>query len=167
MNLPSVSILIPTFARVEHLKEALFTALHQQYPNFEVVVFNDCAEQTLIVEHPSVRVVNQKEWISTVGDKRNRMLDFSSGSVVVTFDDDDLLFPQHIMNHVENLQRNHSDASLGMDCLYWERKSGMNKRGHAGIDIVFRRMEGMAFPSREIDFDIKMREQIKQKFSYS
>lgn len=164
---PSVSILIPTFARVGHLKECLYTALNQIYSNFEVVVFNDCADQRLVVNDPRVRVVNEADWIPIIGDKRNRMIEMASGEILVTFDDDDLLFSNHISEHVKNITSNNVDASLGMDCLYWERKSGNSKRGHAGIDIVFRKRDGLSFPSREIDFDTKMRDLIVKSWSYS
>jgi biofilm PGA synthesis N-glycosyltransferase PgaC len=42
-NLPSVSIIVTSRNYVDHLKELLPTLLTQDYPNFEVVIVDDCS----------------------------------------------------------------------------------------------------------------------------
>jgi glycosyltransferase involved in cell wall biosynthesis len=154
------SILIPTYARVEHLQEALFSCLNQDYHDLEIVILNDCPEQTIEFDHPKVRVINQKVWTPIIGDKRNKLIDLASGEIMIALDDDDLLKSNHVSEHVKNILENDVAASIGSTCLYWERRTNLRKIGHASINLAFRKSANIRYPSREIDYDIKLIEKI-------
>ncbi|HEY0602798.1 MAG TPA: hypothetical protein VGD58_07800 [Herpetosiphonaceae bacterium] len=69
---PAVSCICLTYARPELLEEAVYSFLQQEYPGLkELIVLNDYAEQTLMFDHPEVRVINLPWRFRTVGEKRN------------------------------------------------------------------------------------------------
>lgn len=94
---PSVSILIPTYARTALLAEAIYSALHQDYPgNVQVIVLNDCVQQYLVCDHPQVYMVNTGVRIPTLGAKRKMMAGLCDNQWFALLDDDDLLMPWHL-----------------------------------------------------------------------
>jgi glycosyltransferase involved in cell wall biosynthesis len=92
-----VSILIPTYARTQHLEEAIRSALDQRYDGeFDVVVLNDCPWQTLSCADRRVTIFNNPEPFRTLGDKRNALLALGRQDWAVWLDDDDLILPHHL-----------------------------------------------------------------------
>ena len=60
--LPKVSCLCPTYGRPQCLEEAIFSFLTQDYQGEkELVILNDLADQTLIFDHPDVKIINVKK----------------------------------------------------------------------------------------------------------
>jgi glycosyltransferase involved in cell wall biosynthesis len=109
---PSVSILIPTYARVRWLEEALFCAVHQDYGgDIEVVVESDCPRQRLTCDHPAVTVVNSPVH-ATLGAKRNAMIDAVRTDYFVWLDDDDLALPWYVDRLVRPLGEEGAAAVL-------------------------------------------------------
>ena len=99
LRLPSLTILIPTYARTALLAEAIASALAQDYRgDYSIVVFNDCARQFLTCPDSRVAIVNSTERCSSLGAKRDKMLWLDVGRYVVWLDDDDLLMPWHLSN---------------------------------------------------------------------
>jgi len=97
MRPPCVSVLIPTFARVQLLEEAIWSALRQDYAGIiQVDVFNDCEMQTLAAGDERVRCFNFHERFPTLGAKRQAMLECATHEWVAFLDDDDLWFPWHL-----------------------------------------------------------------------
>lgn len=94
---PSVSILIPTYARTKILGEAVASALAQDYDGpLHVIVVNDCRKQFLRCADKRVTVINGVERYQSLGAKRNASMRHSSCSWVTWLDDDDLLMPWHV-----------------------------------------------------------------------
>jgi hypothetical protein len=118
VTLPSVAILIPTYARVRWLRQALWCATHQRYAGTKaVLLLNDCPEQCLWVKSPQVLVRNWATPFPTLGDKRNALLAWAAqiGFEYVTWlDDDDLMLP----TQVAHLQRQTATGTdlLGLSC---------------------------------------------------
>jgi glycosyltransferase involved in cell wall biosynthesis len=103
---PSVTILIPTYARSALLREAIASALMQDYKGpFSVIVLNDCRQQFLTCRDYRVTCINTHERFGSLGAKRNKMLTLGSNSWVVWLDDDDLLMPWHLSRLVDSLQQ--------------------------------------------------------------
>ncbi len=97
MLAPSVSILIPTYARTKILRESLFSAVTQDYRGeFEIVLLNDNHRQTLEVRDPRVRVINTHTLYASLGQKRQAMLGMAKNEWVAFLDDDDLWMPWHL-----------------------------------------------------------------------
>ncbi len=100
-----VAILIPTYARVRFLNEALHCALSQDH-EADVIIHNDCAKQTLKFDHPRVRIHNdlKERPVSSLGFKRTLLL--SAAAIykydrVCWLDDDDLCLPSYVSGLVE------------------------------------------------------------------
>lgn len=103
--LPSVSVLIPTFARTAILREALCSTESQMYQGqIEVIVLNDQPRQTLSIANAgcpknyTVRVVNMTTIYPSLGAKRDAMLALATNAWVAFLDDDDLWMPWHLIN---------------------------------------------------------------------
>lgn len=88
-----VSALCITYGRYKLLEEAIESFLRQDYINKELIIVNDLAEQTLIFDHPQVKIYNFKTRFPTIGDKRNESVKLSSGEILLSWDDDDIYLP--------------------------------------------------------------------------
>ncbi len=99
MNLPSITVLIPTFGRTRQLREAVYSALNQDYAGkVDVVVLNDFDQQHIRFDHERVQVVNLRFRCSTLGAKREMMLHMTKSDMVTFLDDDDIMLPWHLRN---------------------------------------------------------------------
>lgn len=99
-QLPHISAICCTCARVEHLQEALACFLEQQYDGKkELLILNTWPGQTLVFEHPEVRIINLTERPDTLGQARNLAISKSAGELMVTWDDDDLYLPHHLATY--------------------------------------------------------------------
>ncbi len=102
---PAVSCICPTYGRPELLEEALYSFLLQDYPGpKELIVLNDYAGQTLVFEHPEVRVINVPVRFRTVGEKRNAAIALASHDLLFVWDDDDIYLPHRISFSVANFE---------------------------------------------------------------
>lgn len=114
MELPRISAKCITYARVETLEELIYSFLNQDYEGWsELIIVNDYPLQTLIFDHPKVKIFNLKETFSTIGDKENFAIEQCSGDLVAVFDDDDVALSNHLSN-IAKFWR--PDANL----LHWQ-----------------------------------------------
>jgi len=97
---PLVSCLTSTYGRYSVLREAVSCFLQQDYENKELIIFNN-HHVPLNINFPNVRVINDDPLLPTLGDCRNRLLEFALGDYVRTWDDDDLYLPWAIRQGVE------------------------------------------------------------------
>ena len=94
---PAVSCICPTYGRPELLEEAICCFLLQDYSGpKELIVLNDYAEQTLVFDHPEVRVINLPRRFRTVGEKRNAGVALASYDLLFPWDDDDIYLPHRL-----------------------------------------------------------------------
>ncbi len=117
---PLVSLIIPTFNRREFLREAVASAVAQDYPNLQIIVANDGGEPV-------------DDIISAVGDGRitllqraenrgkavtlNEALARADGEYVAYLDDDDIHYPHHISSLVSALAGD-TDCQVAYTNLY-------------------------------------------------
>jgi hypothetical protein len=112
----SVSLLIPTYARVSWLEEALFCALHQDYAGrLEILICNDCSRQRLVCNVPSVKIINISTF-DTLGAKRNFMISAAAGEFITWLDDDDLVLPWYVTRLSNPLSRLDIEAVVSHRC---------------------------------------------------
>lgn len=90
------SVLCLTYKRPEFLSEAVFSVLNQTMEEFEMIIVNDCLEQTLKINHPKVRIFNLPKRMPTIGEKRNFAMQWAEGEFITWIDDDDLMLPNHL-----------------------------------------------------------------------
>ncbi len=97
------------------VEEAIESFLRQDYPNKELIVFNDTPGQILRFDHPEVRMVNSPFRSSCLGEKRNFMTAMATGELICVWDDDDLNLPWRLSLSVELL----GDADYYNPLAYW------------------------------------------------
>jgi glycosyltransferase involved in cell wall biosynthesis len=105
-NQPAVSCICMTYGRPEVLEEAIHSFLLQDYAGRkEMIVLNDYAEQTLLLDHSEVRVVNCPKRFRTVGEKMNAAVALASHDVLFVWDDDDIYLPHRLRFSIEHLDK--------------------------------------------------------------
>lgn len=132
------SCLCPTFNRgpnyLHLLSEAVESFLRQTYERKELVILNDCPEQTLICDAPNVRVVNWYERIPTLGEKYNELVKLARGGILLPWEDDDISLPGRIEQaamFLENLDYWKPPQVWYLEGkLHWKHSVGV--RHHAG-----------------------------------
>ncbi len=111
MALPSVCVLIPTFARTALLAEAIECVIRLEYAGkLTALVCNDCTRQIVSVEDRAsfadaffdVIVQNRMNRFDNLADKRHAMLSMTDADYVCFLDDDDLMLPWYLHAFVAN-----------------------------------------------------------------
>ena len=106
---PLVSVIMPTFNRLQFLPAALASLFDQSYPHWELIVADDGSEaatrgylQSLSV-HPRVRLL----WLPHSGRPavaRNAALRVARGDLVAFLDSDDLWLPEKLARQIASLR---------------------------------------------------------------
>ena len=103
-----------TYGRVDTLEESLHSFLQQDYPGpKELIIVNDYPLQTLIFDHPEVKIINLNYTFSTIGEKENFATELCNGDIICQWDDDDVALPNHLSNVFEQFT---DDVNI----LHWE-----------------------------------------------
>lgn len=108
MSAPLASIVIPVYNGLPYLREALASALAQDYPNLEVVVVENASTDATAqwlreVEDPRLRVV-YREQTQPAGDNWTQATAESRGEFVKLMCADDLVAPNALTRQVATLQ---------------------------------------------------------------
>lgn len=120
-TLPFISICIPTYNRANYLKEAIESALNQNYGKYEIIIVDDgSTDNTKEVvdkfDSSKIRYIFKKN--SGAPDTRNRCIKEAKGNYILWLDSDDLLVENIIQKYVHTLL-NYPLA----DVVYGELKS--------------------------------------------
>jgi len=115
-----VSIAIITYNQKENLRECIESCLEQGYPNFEIVVADDCSTdgtQDLLREYeakyPGKFVLRLAEKNQGITPNSNVCLDACSGEFIAMVGGDDLLLPNKITRQVEEMLKDTDIALCG------------------------------------------------------
>jgi glycosyltransferase involved in cell wall biosynthesis len=168
------SCLCPTFNRVPGkqwlLEEAIESFLRQDYDDKELIILNDCPQQTLICNFPNVLVLNLPRRISSLGEKRNLLVSIASGSVFFPWDDDDVSLPTRVSQSIELLGEQYEYYN---PALYWQIDSiGLRSDHPMGVGHncsaykrgLFNRIGGYSHVSSGEDADIDHRMRAAGRF---
>jgi hypothetical protein len=114
-----ISCICPTFGRPSTyqylVEEAIESFLRQDYPNKELLVLNDCADQVLVCDAPGVRVINVRHRFESLGEKYNAAVRLAHGELLAPWEDDDISLPWRLSLSVERL----GDAAYFNPRCYW------------------------------------------------
>lgn len=117
MNSPLFSIAIPTFNRLELLKQAVASVLQQTYANFELVIFNNASTDgtkewvdQLVSANPKVKARHNSSNVGAIGNLKLIPPNIQ-GEYLVVLSDDDLLHPEFVTSAVHDLTQ-HEDAVI-------------------------------------------------------
>jgi len=115
-----ITIAIPTYSRLNYLKEAVASALAQTYPNIEVLIGQDPRKdgldesirawsQNLVSQNPKVRYQCNSHNLGLAGNW-NALADAAQGEYLVIIGDDDRLLPNFVETLFSVIQLNKQAA---------------------------------------------------------
>jgi glycosyltransferase involved in cell wall biosynthesis len=101
-NKPDISVMMPTYNRVDFLHKAIESILNQTYKNFELIIVDDgslinnrLVLWSYLIKDSRIRIYfnqNNKGRSFT----RNKLLDLSKGKYLAIMDDDDTAYPNRL-----------------------------------------------------------------------
>lgn len=103
---PLVSVVIPFYANLEWLIEAVDSVLEQTYKNLEIIVINDGSHEnvdTFMFKYREKIVYYFKENGGS-GSARNYGIDIAKGKYIAFLDSDDLWLPEKLERQVEQME---------------------------------------------------------------
>lgn len=105
MNYPSVSIIVPTYARTSLLAECVESFRRQDYQgDMELLIGNDCELQTLDCAISGVEVVNFDKTFEFNCAKKNALIRRAAHDLLCFWDDDDIYMPSFVSHCVKRLR---------------------------------------------------------------
>jgi glycosyltransferase involved in cell wall biosynthesis len=110
-----VSILIPAYKAEKWICETMLSAIHQTWPNKEVIVVDDGSpdntfEVAKSLESPTVKVVKQAN--TGACGARNKALSLAQGDYIQWLDADDLLHPEKISHQLARAEDGRNSLRL-------------------------------------------------------
>lgn len=110
INLPSVSVIIPTYNRAAFLEDAVKSVLRQTYPKVELIVIDDgSTDQTkTLVEKYAGKLTYVYQENKGVAAARNRGIAEAANPLIAFLDSDDRFAPQKIAVQLAAMQQNSS-----------------------------------------------------------
>lgn len=125
-----ISLKCITYGRTTFLEEQLHSFLIQEFEGErELVIVNDYPLQTLVFDHPLVRIFNLDKTFDVLGDKENFTVEQCKGDIIAVYDDDDIALP----NHLSNIEKYFVPGS---DLLHWQKGMYVNLPNITAITSV-------------------------------
>ena len=112
LNVPIVSICVPTYNRKKYLKETLESILAQTYKDYEIIVVDDGSTDGTGDMVKQLGVPITYYWQENGGDAaaRNKLIQLARGKYISFIDSDDLLFPDAIERLVKVVENETGDV---------------------------------------------------------
>lgn len=120
---PSVTVVIPTFNRLELLANAIRSVLNQTYQDFEIIVVDDASTESVeslieSISDPRIRLVQHSENLGEAA-SRNTALQDTRGKYVAFLDDDDEWFPEKLSKQVKILESAGDEVAATYTAFLW------------------------------------------------
>ncbi len=136
VNLGLVSIIVPTYNRMELLPEAISSALNQTYPHCEIVIVNDGStdnSRELLAEYErrfpgKVRVIYQNN--KGVSSALNTAIKNSRGEYISWLSSDDAYHPDKVWEQIKVLATRPDLGWVYSDFFFMEADSTVKKRAN-------------------------------------
>ncbi|MGL5808027.1 MAG: hormogonium polysaccharide biosynthesis glycosyltransferase HpsN [Xenococcaceae cyanobacterium] len=112
INLPSISVIIPTYGREEPLRDSIEDILQQDYPNFEILVVDQTQKHQPEIEAylEQLKTAAKIRWLrlnwASLPGARNYGVRHANGEIVLFIDDDIKLPAGYLKTHAQNYQNN-------------------------------------------------------------
>lgn len=101
-----ITIQIPTYNQKQYIKQALDSALAQDYDNLQIIVSDDCSSDYDIFDflkdyrnNPKVLIHRNRENLGRVGNYRNTLYNLVKGEYFVNLDGDDYFINPGFISH--------------------------------------------------------------------
>ncbi|MCB0207680.1 MAG: glycosyltransferase [Anaerolineae bacterium] len=112
---PEVSCICPTYGRVDVLEEAIYSFLKQDYRGSkELIILNDFEQQTLVFDHPEVRIINFPKRLRTLGEKYKAAVGLCSHDLIFVWHDDDIYLPHRLSYAVKQIYGNNTRPDFNL-----------------------------------------------------
>lgn len=141
MNLPLVTIGIPTYNRYDQLKVCMENVLAQTYPNLEILISDNTQEQNIPVwlmdlsrDDIRIRFKRQKKNLGAIGNHQY-LIDHAKGNYFMFLHDDDEIPVNYVTVLKNHLIENPNVALIGPKCerylegKYWLTYENWDSRG--------------------------------------
>jgi GT2 family glycosyltransferase len=108
MNLPFLSVIIPTYGREEPLRDSIEDVLKQDYPNYEIIVVDQTPQHKPEIESylKELADTNKIKWFriswASLPGARNYAVRRSMGEIILFLDDDVKLESGFLKAHAKN-----------------------------------------------------------------
>lgn len=116
MHNPLVSVIIPAYKSEEFILETLNSVKSQTYPNWEIIVVDDCSEDQTeeIVKNFAQTVNNNVTYIAHninqgVSVARNNAVKASKAEILAFLDSDDIWLEHHLEDSIKQLELSQAD----------------------------------------------------------
>ena len=111
MKYPFISAKCITYGRVDTLEELIYSFLNQDYEGWsELIIVNDYPLQTLIFDHPKVKIFNLKETFSTIGAKENFAIELDEQILLIDFSESKSHVLALLENNYDELNKDDAEA---------------------------------------------------------
>ncbi len=131
---PSVSVIIPTYNRVQFITQAIDSVLSQTYQNFEIFVVDDGStdntKQALAPYKDKILYIYQENQGAAAA--RNTGINYAKGKYIAFLDSDDLWFPQKLEKQVEILDKNQDISVVYSNIIKIDENNKIIGRGSKG-----------------------------------
>jgi len=124
METPLVTIGVTCFNAEDTIGRAVASALHQDWPNFEMLIVDDMssdgsieAVESASAGDPKVRLIRHEKNIGPAG-SRNTLLKEAKGGFLVFFDDDDKSSPNRISVQLRTLNNHEAETRATLVACY-------------------------------------------------
>ena len=133
---PLVSVVIPTYGRIDFLEEAIQSVMNQTYKNVEIIVCDDNSQlpnvrqnvKEIVSKYPTCKLVENKKNLGGALN-RNEGIKVSKGELISFLDDDDVYLPTRIEKVVELYLQN-KQKKVGIIYTYCQfTDENLNVRG--------------------------------------
>lgn len=134
MELPKVSIMIPTYNQQQYIVRAVESAMSQDYENLEIIISDDCSAddtqtvvRTFIAESGDSRIkyFRNPDNIGILRNYRKTLCDYVEGDWVINLDGDDFFIDPKFISTAIRLVREDTGIVLvfGNYCEYYQKTS--------------------------------------------
>lgn len=125
---PKATIMIPTYNQAYYIKQAIDSALAQDYSNLEVVVSDDASTDNtmdIVASYTDSRVkyFRNNQNLGRVGNYRKTLYEYAKGKYVLNLDGDDWLVDNSYLSKAVAMLESDEDIILvfGKQKLYFEK----------------------------------------------
>lgn len=146
MEIPLVSIIIPTFNSEKFVAETIQSVQNQTYPNWEIILVDDCSsDRTVSLILEMAECDNRIHFFqlnknSGTGVARNLGISNANGRYISFLDADDLWKPEKLQKQIDFLTGNKVPFTFSFyDCIDEEGKS-LNKRVESPLNLSYRQL---------------------------
>jgi glycosyltransferase involved in cell wall biosynthesis len=124
-----ISIIIPTYNRVQFLIETIDSILSQTYSNFELIIVSDGSndntkQKVNQIKDPRIKFIELEKNYGYPAKARNDGIKISKGEYIALCDDDDLWEKNKLENQLEFIKR-------GYDFIFTNSKFIKSKKSFA------------------------------------